>query len=491
MSVAITSNYVCIAAILLGMHSKSAFAQDVATTPPNLNDITGLQRIDDGSVVSNEHTAKWRVFTDTGRDYFLQGKLKEAEKFFVSALQEAKEGFGDKDPHVASSYNNLAELYRVKKQVDKAEPLYLEAIKILEESFGPEDIRVGVALHNFGQFYLVQNKLGEACTCYERALKIKGRVLGYDHVEYADTMYHLGRVMYLLGKEKDAEALVLDSIRILERTGQGESTCVRRLRYLAQVYLKSNRVVDAENVQRKILHIMELSKGWDSLETVFCAEQLGLTLLSAGELKEAQELLERCLNARKALLPEDHIQIGANMLHIALVKMLKVNQLSKTNVSEALSVLDNAEAHLEYSARVATQVSQKLAKQIGKNQNYGASQEARRDGSAALIILLKSLDALGVLETTKHEVLQSQKEGHSPNHEAQNALFRCISAYKEFEHNTQISDSRQVKVEYLSCLKHLLSLINGGSANRSKGPTLQELKDEIERIEAKISRPRN
>lgn len=26
---------------------------------------------------------------------------------FLSALQEAKEGFGDRDPHVASAYNNL------------------------------------------------------------------------------------------------------------------------------------------------------------------------------------------------------------------------------------------------------------------------------------------------------------------------------------------------------------------------------------------------
>lgn len=31
----------------------------------------------------------------------------EAEKFFLSALQEAKEGFGDRDAHVASACNNL------------------------------------------------------------------------------------------------------------------------------------------------------------------------------------------------------------------------------------------------------------------------------------------------------------------------------------------------------------------------------------------------
>jgi hypothetical protein len=36
-----------------------------------------------------------------------QGRLDEAEKYFGRALEEAKKGFGDRDPHVASSCNNL------------------------------------------------------------------------------------------------------------------------------------------------------------------------------------------------------------------------------------------------------------------------------------------------------------------------------------------------------------------------------------------------
>ncbi|GKC78708.1 kinesin light chain 3-like protein, partial [Tanacetum coccineum] len=195
----------------------------------------GLTKIEDGSVVSNIHTSKWRVFTDNARDLFFQGKLDDAERLFVGALQQAKQGFGQRDPHVASACNNLAELYRVKKAFDKAEPLYLEAISILEESYGHEDIRkpaigigdhpddlhrrlalrlqfcaaadsniirqqvktslvlVGAALHNLGQFYLVEKKLDAAYACYERALKIKRRMLGENHADYAETMYHLGK----------------------------------------------------------------------------------------------------------------------------------------------------------------------------------------------------------------------------------------------------------------------------------------------------------
>lgn len=34
--------------------------------------VNGLTKIEDGSVISNIHTSKWRVFTDNARDLFLQ-----------------------------------------------------------------------------------------------------------------------------------------------------------------------------------------------------------------------------------------------------------------------------------------------------------------------------------------------------------------------------------------------------------------------------------
>lgn len=475
------------AAIILGINANPVLA-DEPRESSSQNDLDtdsmfGFRKIEDGSVISNEHTAKWRLFSDKGREVFLQGKLDQAEKFFFSALQEAKEGFGEKDPHVASSCNNLAELFRVQKQFDKAEPLYWEAIKILEESFGPEDIRVGAALHNLGQFYLMQRKLDEADKCYERAVKIKRRVLGLNHTDYADTLYHLGMVLYLLGKEKDAEALIQESIKILEENGMGDSiTCIRRLQFLSQMYLKSNRLAEAEDVQRKVLQIMELSKGWNSMDTVIVAERLALTLQSIEKIKEAKELLERCLEARKSLLPEDHIQIAANLLHIARVAMLNSNRLRKINISEAIAELDKAKDLLHSSTRIARQVLNKLRTQKGKKQKNGAS-EMKREGHAALVILLQSLDTLGLVETTKQELLESQGE-HLPYVEAENVLLQCISSYKEFEAEKLISDSPKVKTEYLSCMKHLLSLMID-TGNKDK-VTLKDLDYEIKRVEAEI-----
>ncbi|KAG4907218.1 hypothetical protein JHK82_055879 [Glycine max] len=49
-------------------------------------------------------------------------------------------------------------------------------------------------------------------------------------------------------------------------------------------------------------------RGWYSLDTVIAAESLALILQAFGDTKDSKELLERCLNVRKDLLPDDHIQ---------------------------------------------------------------------------------------------------------------------------------------------------------------------------------------
>jgi len=240
------------AALFLGLSNGYAFAQEdsvsqAASSEQAEGNATGLQLIEDGSVVSNEHTVKWRIFTDNGREFFQKRQLDEAEKLFQAALLEAKEGFGLRDPHVASALNNLAEFYRLKKEYEKAELLYLEAIEILEESFQSDDIRVGTALHSLGICYHLQRKFAEAQTCYERALKIEGRVMGVGHPEYASTLYLLAKVLSLQGKRRDAESLTEESIRILEEAGLGESpTCIQRMTYLSTELIKSKRLGEAE-----------------------------------------------------------------------------------------------------------------------------------------------------------------------------------------------------------------------------------------------------
>ncbi|XP_072971669.1 uncharacterized protein [Typha angustifolia] len=479
-------------AFFLGLSGRSVLAQDtplgelVTENEQGQASVTGLRRIEDGSVISNEHTSKWRIYTDNGRDLFLKGKVDEAEKYFQLALQEAKEGFGLKDPHVASSCNNLAELYRVRKVFEKAEPLYLEAISILEKSFGADDIRVGAALHNLGQFYLAQRKLDQARTCYQRAMKVKGQVLGHGHVDYANTMYHLGTVLYLEGKEKDSEALIQESIRILEDAGFGESaTCIRRMRYLSQILLNSNRLAEAESMQRKILHTLELSKGWDSLETIVTAEALALTLQSLGSLVESQELLERCLAARKKILSEDHVQVAGNLLHLARIALLNSKHLQKVKISGARAELDKAKLLLDNSIRITKAILNPSRNDQKSLHSVNVSTESEKDRHAALTVLLQTLNVVGLLEVTKCELQLSREPCEYPL-EAELALRDCISIFKEPHTRSILLNAPDAKVEYVACLKRLSSLVRDSIVESQRPKEVQDLIDAVQNIEAEL-----
>jgi predicted transcriptional regulator len=66
-------------------------------------------------------------------------------------------------------------------------------------------------------------------------------------------------VLQLQGNISDAEHLIRDSLRILEEGGVGHSqTALRRMSRLAEILVHSGQLQEAEILQRKILHILEL-----------------------------------------------------------------------------------------------------------------------------------------------------------------------------------------------------------------------------------------
>lgn len=75
--------------MLCGLNSTYAMADDASVGMDGLRTqyedgeayLGGLQRIEDGSIVANDHTAKWRIFTDNGRDLF--ARVSIAIKFAV------------------------------------------------------------------------------------------------------------------------------------------------------------------------------------------------------------------------------------------------------------------------------------------------------------------------------------------------------------------------------------------------------------------------
>lgn len=76
------------AAIILGINANPVFAKDISTessfeSSAEGDGIVGLRKVEDGSVISNIHTSKWRIFTDNGRDFFLRASISSIHDFVI------------------------------------------------------------------------------------------------------------------------------------------------------------------------------------------------------------------------------------------------------------------------------------------------------------------------------------------------------------------------------------------------------------------------
>ena len=79
----------------------------------------------------------WETSNAAGMDAYQQARYGEAEKKWLAALEEA-EAFGPDDERLATSLNNLGELYRLQGRYVEADPLHKRSLAIREKVLGPE-----------------------------------------------------------------------------------------------------------------------------------------------------------------------------------------------------------------------------------------------------------------------------------------------------------------------------------------------------------------
>jgi tetratricopeptide (TPR) repeat protein len=97
-------------------------------------------------------TSEWDRLNRAGMEAFHQDNFAEAEAELVKALPEA-EKFGSEDPRLATSLNNLAQVYHAQGRYPEAEPLYLKSLAIDKKVLGEEHPTLAGDLNNLDELY--------------------------------------------------------------------------------------------------------------------------------------------------------------------------------------------------------------------------------------------------------------------------------------------------------------------------------------------------
>ena len=150
--------------------------------------------------------AEWKAHMIAGESAYRTGDYRTATARFEAALREAK-SFSASDPRLATTLNNLAEVYRTQGRFSEAEPLYRRDLAISEKTLGPNHPDVGMSLNNLASLYQAQGRYAEAEPLYRRSLAILENSKGPDHPDVAGVLNNLAELYQAQGRFAEAEPL--------------------------------------------------------------------------------------------------------------------------------------------------------------------------------------------------------------------------------------------------------------------------------------------
>ncbi|EDO03050.1 hypothetical protein SS1G_05528 [Sclerotinia sclerotiorum 1980 UF-70] len=235
-------------------------------------------------------------FHNLGVLYSDQGKLAEAEKMYLRALEGKEKALGPDHTSTLDTVNNLGNLYSDQGKLAEAEKMYLRALEGKEKALGPDHTSTLDTVHNLGHLYSDQGKLAEAEMMYLRALEGKEKALGPDHTSTLSTVHNLGNLYSHQGKLAEAEKMYLRALEGKEKAlGPDHTSTLSTVHNLGHLYSHQGKLAEAEKMYLRALEGKEKALGPDHTSTLGTVHNLGHLYSDQGKLAEAEMMYLRAL----------------------------------------------------------------------------------------------------------------------------------------------------------------------------------------------------
>ncbi len=289
--------------------------------------------------------------------YFLAVRLGDHDLAFQAALGAASSaGMGQRRPN-----DGLAWVRHARSQIDRLEdPEILTAkasgiegsilmmagdmdaglvrLKEAHASFvrllGEDDGSTVAALNNLGMAYHQLGRLDDALACSLRARELTLESTGPGHPALATAHHSVANTLGLLGRPDEAIAAYQDALAIWEKTLGPTNPRVAMTYYNIGRLHQFEEQYDAslQNYQHAIA-LLEESMGRDHINTAMAVHNAGGVHHDKGELRQAQEYLERSLAVFETA-QVDPLYLAINRFELATV--LHERDLTPTRVTRLI-----------------------------------------------------------------------------------------------------------------------------------------------------------
>ncbi len=239
-----------------------------------------------------------------------QENYKEAQNYFERALAALQKSDKAAPYEVASSMDDLGDLYGLEGRFDDGERLLQQGLDLLEQAYGKDGTAVpnyDKILNDLGNLYKDAGRFADAEKAFQRALAVARAKRGEDHPNFAATMGNLATVLESESRFTEAEDAYKKTLAVYERLyGSNHPLTAIGLNNLANVYADQNRMQDAAGLQQRVLAIQEKAFGPDSADVARALNNLANSYSDLGRRNEALPLYERALRIMEHKFGEDN-----------------------------------------------------------------------------------------------------------------------------------------------------------------------------------------
>jgi tetratricopeptide (TPR) repeat protein len=247
-----------------------------------------------------------------------RARYPEAQPLLEKALAICCTVLGEKHPHTAACYNNLAFNLKVQARYAQAQPLYEKALAIRREVLGEEHPDTAQSYNNLAVNLDAQGRYAQAQPLYEKALAIWRKTLGEEHPDTAISCNNLAANLNAQGRYAQAQPLHEKGLAICRKV-LGEEHPHTALNYnnVASNLNAQGRYAQAQPLYEKGLVINRKVLGEDHPLTAQCYNNVAYNLNMQGKYAEAQPLNEKALAIRRKVLGEEHPDTALSYNNVA------------------------------------------------------------------------------------------------------------------------------------------------------------------------------
>ena len=257
--------------------------------------------------------------------YYYQGRYKRAEELFETVLMTKEaESSGAGQLSVASTINNLGEVYRAQGHFDEALRLNQRALDIARQELGESAPDVATYLNNRGLLYISKHRYDEAEILIKQAMEIRGKTPSSEDPLDATYLNNLGLVYIGQKRYGQARYILKKALPIVEKSWGAEHRYVAAtLDNLGKVYFKEGLYGMSGTYYKRALDIREKVLGIQHPKTAKTLFGLGVLYLREGRVNEAESLLKQSIDIQRRIGDGNYPGLVESLAKLSEVYRLK------------------------------------------------------------------------------------------------------------------------------------------------------------------------